>query len=65
MQDESRAKLNPESNEEQVSSAVDAYIGHQVSELASVRDGKALQDQLHDQMRQTAGGTSLWVALVF
>ena len=65
MQDESRAKLNPESNEEQVSSAVDAYIDHQVSELAPVRDGKALQDQLRDQMRQTASGTSLWVALVF
>ena len=65
MQDESRTRLSLELNAEQVSRAVDAYINHMVSGLASVHDDKALQDQLRDQMRRKANGTFLWVALVF
>ena len=51
MQDESRTRLSLELNAEQVSRAVDAYINHMVSGLASVHDDKALQDQLRDKMR--------------
>ena len=64
VQDESRTRLSLELNAEHVSCAVDAYIDHRVSGLASVHDDKALQDQLRDQMRQKANGTFLWVALV-
>src|SRR5205085_11743705 len=65
MQGESRTRLSLELNAEQVSCAVDAYIDHRVSELASVQDDFALQDQIRDLMRQKANGTFLWAALVF
>ena len=65
MRNESRTRLSLELNAEQVSCAVDAYIDHKVSGLASVQDDKALQDQLRDLMHEKANGTFLWAALVF
>jgi hypothetical protein len=48
-----------------VSGAVDAYIEHQVSELARMKryDNK-LQNQVRDERHQKANETFLWVALV-
>jgi hypothetical protein len=60
-----RLSLELTENAEQVSRAVDAYIEHSVSELASVQGDEALQEEVRNQMREKADGTFLWAALVF
>ena len=41
------------------------YINFKVSQLILLRNDKALQEQVQDQIRQKSDGTFLWVALVF
>jgi len=58
-------RLSLEVNAKNVSSAVDMYISHKVSQLVSIKDDKKLQHQVHLRMCQKANSTFLWVALVF
>jgi NACHT domain len=63
--DDSHATLSLELNAEHIACAVDLYIDHKISQLVTLRDDKALQERVRDQMRQKSNGTFLWVALVF
>jgi NACHT domain len=63
--DNSHTRLSLELNADHISHAVDVYIDHKVSQLVSLRNDKALQDHIRDQMHQKSDGTFLWVALVF
>ena len=63
--DDSHTRLSLELNADHISHAVDVYIDHKVSQLVSLRNDKALQEQVRDQMHQKSDGTFLWVALVF
>ncbi|KAK3942581.1 vegetative incompatibility protein HET-E-1 [Diplogelasinospora grovesii] len=58
-------KLSLEVNAKLVSHAIGVYIDYNVSRLVSIQHDKAMQDQVRDQIRRKAGGTFLWVALVF
>jgi NACHT domain-containing protein len=57
--------LSLELNADHISHAVDVYVDYKVSRLVSLRNDKALQDEVRDQMHQKSDGTFLWVALVF
>ena len=60
-----QVKLSLELNSHCVSSAVDAYINHKVSELTRLKQyDDRLQDEARSYLRETADGTFLWVALV-
>ena len=63
--DDSHARLSLELNADHISHAVDVYVDYKVSQLVSLRNDKALQDQVRDQLHQKSDGTFLWVALVF
>ena len=63
--DDSHTRLSLELNADHISRAVDVYVDHKVSQLVSLRNDKALQDRVRDQMHQKSDGTFLWVALVF
>src|SRR5467141_5332871 len=63
--DDSHTRLSLELNADHISHAVDVYIDFKVSQLISLRNDKALQEQVQDQIRQKSDGTFLWVALVF
>ena len=63
--DDSHTRLSLELNADHISHAVDVYVDHKVSQLVSLRNHKALQDQVRDQMHEKSDGTFLWVALVF
>src|ERR1700740_1493970 len=63
--DDSHTRLSLELNADHILHAVDVYIDFKVSQLISLRNDKALQEQIQDQIRQKSGGTFLWVALVF
>ena len=63
--DNSHTRLSLELNADHISHAVDVYVDYKVSQLASLQNHKALQDQVRDQMHQKSDGTFLWVALVF
>jgi NACHT domain-containing protein len=63
--DDSHTRLSLELNADHISHAVDVYVGHKVSQLVSLRNDKALQEQVRDQLHQKSDGTFLWVALVF
>jgi hypothetical protein len=57
--------LSLELNAAHVSSAVNIYIDHKVSELALLKQyDSTLQHQVNYQLRQKAHGTFLWVAFV-
>jgi hypothetical protein len=57
--------LSLELNARHVSSAVNIYIDHKVSELASLKQyDSTLQHQVSNQLCQKANGTFLWVAFV-
>src|SRR5467141_221394 len=62
--DDSRTRLSLELNAGHISHAVDVYVDHKVSQLVSLQNDKALQEQVRDQMHQKSDGTFLWVALV-
>ncbi|KAN0078645.1 Pfs, NACHT and WD domain protein [Elaphomyces granulatus] len=62
--DDSHTRLSLELNADHISHAVDVYVDHKVSQLVSLRNDKALQEQVRDQMHQKSDGTFLWVALV-
>ncbi|KAN0086979.1 hypothetical protein V8E54_000667 [Elaphomyces granulatus] len=62
---DSHTRLSLELNADHISHAVDVYIDHKVSQLVSLRNDKALKEQVRDQIRQKSDGTFLWVALVF
>lgn len=47
-----------------VSEAVDAYIKHSISCLASIQDDRGVQEELRKTIQQKANGTFLWVSLV-
>ncbi|KAN0073185.1 hypothetical protein V8E54_008405 [Elaphomyces granulatus] len=63
--DDSHTRLSLELNADHISHAVDVYIDFKVSQLISLRNDKALQEQVQDQIRQKSDGTFLWVAPVF
>lgn len=58
-------RLKLEVNAELVSKAIGIYINDKVSRLPSIQRDKALQDHVCLHLRDKAGGTFLWVALVF
>jgi NACHT domain-containing protein len=62
--DDSHTRLSLELNADHISHAVDVYVDYKVSQLISLRDDKALQEQVRDRMHQKSDGTFLWVALV-
>src|ERR1700719_2367136 len=62
--DDSHTRLSLELNADHISHAVDVYVDHKVSQLVSIRNNKALQERVRNQMRQKSDGTFLWVALV-
>src|ERR1700722_4535719 len=62
--DDSHTRLSLELNADHISHAVDVYVDHKVSQLVSLRNDKALREQVQDQMHQKSDGTFLWVALV-
>src|SRR5467141_1343937 len=62
--DDSHTRLSLELNADHISHAVNVYVDHKVSQLVSLRNDKALQEQVRDQMHQKSDGTFLWVALV-
>src|SRR5467141_1115048 len=62
--DDSHTRLSLELNANHISHAVDVYVDYQVSQLVSLRNDKALQEKVRDQMHQKSDGTFLWVALV-
>jgi hypothetical protein len=62
--DDSHTRLSLEFNADHISHAVDMYVDYKVSQLVSLQNDKALQDQVRDQMHQKSDGTFLWVALV-
>jgi hypothetical protein len=59
-----KTSLSLEVNADLVSRAVDAYIEHEISRLILIKHNPTLKGQVHEQMRQKANGTFLWVALV-
>ena len=61
---DSHTRLSLESNADHISHAVDVYVDYKVSQLVSLRNDKALQDQVRNKMHQKSDGTFLWVALV-
>jgi NACHT domain len=61
---DSHTRLSLELNSQHISHAVDVYVDHKVSRLVSLRNDKALQEKVRDQMREKSNGTFLWVALV-
>ncbi|KAN0069077.1 hypothetical protein V8E54_012706 [Elaphomyces granulatus] len=63
--DDSHTRLSLELNADHISHAVDVYIDFKASQLVLLRNDKALQKQVQDQVRQKSDGTFLWVALVF
>jgi WD40 domain-containing protein/NACHT domain-containing protein len=62
--DESHTRPSLELNADHISHAVDVYVDHKVSQLVSLRNDKALQEKVRDQMHQKSDGTFLWVAVV-
>jgi hypothetical protein len=58
-------RLSLELNAEHVSRAVEKFINHKVSELASIEHDRALQDKIRNEIHGKANGTFLWAALVF
>ncbi|KAN0077506.1 hypothetical protein V8E54_005810 [Elaphomyces granulatus] len=62
--DNSHTRLSLELNADHISHAVNVYVDHKVSQLVSLRNNKALQERVRNQMRQKSDGTFLWVALV-
>ncbi|KAH0553451.1 hypothetical protein GP486_006481, partial [Trichoglossum hirsutum] len=61
--EQTRLSLELKENVEQVSRAVDAYIGDKLSHLESLHDN-GLRDRVRDILHRKANGTFLWVALV-
>ena len=61
---DSHTRLSLELNADHISHAVDMYVDHKVSQLVSLRNDKALQEKVRDQMHQKSDGTFLWVAVV-
>ena len=49
--DDSHTRLSLELNADHISHAVDVYIDYKVSKLASLRNDKALQERVQDQIR--------------
>jgi len=62
--DDSHTRLSLELNADHISHAVDVYVDHKVSQLVSLRNDKALQEKVRDQMHKKSDGTFLWVSLV-
>ncbi|KAL7925190.1 hypothetical protein ACQKWADRAFT_285315 [Trichoderma austrokoningii] len=56
--------LELKGNASRVSEAVDAYIKHSISRLASLRNDHSAQEDLRKMIQQKANGTFLWVSLV-
>src|SRR5882762_5390861 len=54
--DDSHTRLSLELNADHISHAVDVYIDHKVSQLVSLRNDKALQEKVRDQIRQKSDG---------
>ena len=61
----SHTRLSLELNADHISHAVDVYVDYKLSQLVSLRNDKALQDQVRDQMHHKSDGIFLWVALIF
>ncbi len=72
------ARLSLELNADSVAGAVSSYIDHKMLDLAArfehtyrdcdesvLQEIKQAQEQIAEEIRQNAGGTFLWVALVF
>ena len=62
--DNSHTRLSLELNSHHISRAVNVYVDHKVSQLASLRNDKGLQEKVRDQMYEKSNNTFLWVALV-
>ncbi|EXA28436.1 hypothetical protein FOVG_19960 [Fusarium oxysporum f. sp. pisi HDV247] len=60
----SKTRLNLELNAHHIVQAVNAYVDHKITHLASLNGNERLQDQARNAMRRKADGTFLWVALV-
>ncbi|RKK89120.1 Vegetative incompatibility protein HET-E-1 [Fusarium oxysporum] len=60
----SKMRLSLELNEHHIVQAVNVYVDHKITHLASLKGNKTLQDQIRNAMRHKADGTFLWVALV-
>jgi hypothetical protein len=58
-----RLSLELKENAKQVSRAVNAYIGHCLSELTEIQHNK-LRDSVRKKIQRKANGTFLWVSLV-
>jgi hypothetical protein len=63
--DDTRMRLSLELNARHVSYAVDIYIDYKISQLASLKCDRKLQEEVRDRVHLKANGTFLWVALVF
>jgi hypothetical protein len=59
-----RLSLELKENAAQVSSAVNAYIDHRLTELEQIQHDQSLLSSVREKMRQKANGTFLWVSLV-
>jgi NACHT domain len=62
--DDSGTRLSLELSAEHISPAINMYVNHQVSQLASLRHDRALQEKVCDRLCRKSDGTFLWVALV-
>jgi hypothetical protein len=62
--DEEGNKLSLELNANQISSAIETYIGHKISNLDILKHNEKLRERVRDQLSQKSDGTFLWVALV-
>src|SRR5580658_4422482 len=54
---DSHTRLSLELNADYISHAVDVYVDHKVSQLVSLRNNKALQERVRDQMHRKSDGT--------
>ena len=61
---DSHSGLSLELNVDHISHAVDVYVDHKASQLVSLQNDKALQEQIRARMQRKSDGTFLWVALV-
>jgi hypothetical protein len=63
--DDGQRNLCLELHANHVSQAVEAYIDYKMSQLLSLNRDAMLQDKVRKKVRAKAGGTFLWISLVF